>query len=149
MRGGKMDAGIADFFARDAALLPLFGELAKDITAQYPGSELIVQNSQLAFREKKAFCWVWLPIRAKFKDRPEHYFILTFGLNRLLDSPRIVSPAEPYPNRWTHHVIISKRDDLDEELLGWIKQAYDYSQQTISERRKQFPLPDVNNLTKK
>ena len=31
--------------------------------------------------------------------------------------------AEPYPNRWTHHVMIGAGEELDEELLGWIGEA--------------------------
>lgn len=35
--------------------------------------------------------------------------------------------TEPYPNRWTHHILISDTEEIDEELLGWIKEAADFS----------------------
>ena len=38
-------------------------------------------------------------------------------------SPRIDIATEPYPNRWTHHVVVHKEEEIDEELIGWIKEA--------------------------
>ena len=37
--------------------------------------------------------------------------------------PRIWQAVEPYPNRWTHHVLVSDESQLDGELLGWVKEA--------------------------
>jgi len=31
--------------------------------------------------------------------------------------------TEPYPNRWTHHVMIGAEDEIDGELLSWIEEA--------------------------
>lgn len=47
----------------------------------------------------------------------------TFGLGYHLESLRIDAASEPYPNRWTHHVLISEEKEIDEELMGWIKEA--------------------------
>ena len=27
------------------------------------------------------------------------------------------------PNRWTHHILIEQPQEMDQELLGWIKEA--------------------------
>ncbi len=48
----------------------------------------------------------------------------TFGLGHRIQSPRIVESVEPYPNRWTHHVIIQSHSDIDEEIMDWLNQAY-------------------------
>ena len=40
-----------------------------------------------------------------------------------LDSPRIDVAAEPYPNRWTHHLFLSDAAELDAELMAWIQEA--------------------------
>lgn len=32
--------------------------------------------------------------------------------------------AEAYPDRWIHHVILERAEDLDGELLGWPDKAY-------------------------
>ena len=48
---------------------------------------------------------------------------MTFGLSYRLASPRIWQAVEPYPNRWTHHMLVSDETQLDDELMGWIKEA--------------------------
>ena len=54
--------------------------------------------------------------------------LVTFGLAHRVEHERIAVAVEPYPNRWTHHVVISSIEELDEQLLTWIKEAYDFSQ---------------------
>lgn len=39
----------------------------------------------------------------------------------------IDAASEPYPNRWTHHVLVSDRNEIDDELMGWIKEAAAFS----------------------
>ena len=51
--------------------------------------------------------------------------LLTIGLARRLDSPRVA--VEPYPNRWTHHVILSEVGQLDSELMDWLQEAHDFA----------------------
>ena len=86
-----------------------------------------VQKSQISFSNRHNFAFVsFLPAR-KAKERPQNYITITFGLNHRMDSPRIDIATEPYPNRWTHHILISSPEDIDEELMGWIKEAYEFS----------------------
>ena len=35
--------------------------------------------------------------------------------------------TEPYPNRWTHHVLVSREEEIDGELLGWVEEAASFS----------------------
>ena len=53
--------------------------------------------------------------------------LLTFGLSYRKDSPRIAVATEPYPGRWTHHVLLTEPSQLDEELLGWVEEAYTFA----------------------
>ena len=64
----------------------------------------------------------------KKAELPEAYFVLTLGLPAPLDSPRVAAKTEPYPGRWTTHLVISSPSDLDEELFDWIGQAYSFAQ---------------------
>ena len=41
----------------------------------------------------------------------------------LFRSPRIAVATEPYPGRWTHHIVVSSLEEIDDELMGWIKEA--------------------------
>ena len=43
------------------------------------------------------------------------------------EPPRVDAAVEPYPNRWTHHILVSSIDEIDDELLSWIKETSDFS----------------------
>ena len=58
---------------------------------------------------------------------PKGYLVLTLGLNAPLESERVAVKTEPYPNRWTHHFVLSKPEELDEEMISWIREAYDFA----------------------
>ena len=42
--------------------------------------------------------------------------------------PRIAQATEPYPGRWTHHLLVSTPEDLDGQLLAWLQEAYAFAQ---------------------
>lgn len=61
-------------------------------------------------------------------DRPDPYFVVTLGLPCPLASARVAVRTEPYPGRWTHHIVIGSAAELDDELFGWLDQAYAFSE---------------------
>ena len=63
----------------------------------------------------------------KAKDHTAVWMTVTFGLGYRKGSPRIDIATEPYPGRWTHHVMVGSPDEIDEELLGWIQEAAEFS----------------------
>ena len=87
--------------------------------AACPDTHIRVQKTQITFENRHGFAFVSLP-RRKVK---EPTIVVSFGLSYRVDSPRIWVTTEPYPNRWTHHVLVSDETQLDDELLGWIKEA--------------------------
>ena len=52
---------------------------------------------------------------------------MSFGLRYKKESLRIDAATEPYPNRWTHHLLISSVEEIDDELMEWIREAADFS----------------------
>jgi len=112
------------FFSADPYVVPLYKALESllfalgEVTCK-------VQKTQISFSSGKGFAYVWLPIH-KVKGRPEHYFVLSFSLNHQITNPRIVEAVEPYPGRWMHHLILSAPEDLDEELMAWLREAYNF-----------------------
>lgn len=52
---------------------------------------------------------------------------VTFVLGYRKESPRIDVATEPYPNRWTHHVMVGCVEEIDEELMNWIQEAAEFS----------------------
>lgn len=115
---------IEAFFSADPYVIPLYQSLESLLFALGEVTRK-VQKTQISFSSGKGFAYVWLPIH-KVKGRPEHYFILSFSLDHQVVSPRIVEDVEPYPGRWMHHLILSAQEELDEELLDWLRKAYNF-----------------------
>ena len=115
------------FFDEKPAALPLYEAFAKRLLAEIDDVTVKVRKTQISFSNRYNFAFVsLLPVR-KAKARPETYITVTFGLRYKKESPRIDAATEPYPNRWTHHMLISSVDEIDDELMGWIKEAAAFS----------------------
>jgi len=121
-----MDTDVVQFFAKMPGALPLYLAFADNIRVLYPDVKIKVQKSQISFASKHGFAYVWLPMR-QMEGRPAVYMIVSFGLPYSIDSPRIVEAVEPYPHRWTHHVIIASLEDIDEQVMDWIDLSYHFS----------------------
>jgi len=114
------------FFEKMPGMFPLYNAIREIILSEFENVSVRVQKTQISFANKHNFAFVSLPFR-KAKGCPAVYIILTFGLNRRLDHPRIMESVEPYPNRWTHHVIIKSADEIDTEIKEWINEAYHFA----------------------
>ncbi len=111
------------FFDGHPAALPLYEKLKGSILAEVPEARIEVKKTQISFFAKHMFAAVsFTPVR-KAKERPEPFLTVTFGLRHRDASPRIDAAAEPYPGRWTHHVMIGSAEEIDAELMGWIREA--------------------------
>lgn len=111
------------FFARKPAALPLYEVLEQRLLERVGGVTIKVQKTQISFSNRRMFACVSLLPVSKKKDRPESYITVTFGLPYKKESPRIDAATEPYPNRWTHHVLIGRPEEIDGELLAWLTEA--------------------------
>lgn len=115
------------FFNKHPDALPLYELFEQKLLSELGGADIKVQKTQISFSNKHNFAFVsFLPMR-KAKERPQTYIVITFGLGHRVESPRIDAATEPYPNRWTHHVLISEPEEIDEELMGWVKEAAAFS----------------------
>ena len=121
------DLDTALFFNEHSEAFPMYKALEDRILTDIRDVNIKVQKSQITFSNKHGFAFVsFLPAR-KAKERPKVYITITFGLKYKKESPRIDVATEPYPNRWTHHVLISSIDEIDDELLSRIKEASNFS----------------------
>lgn len=122
-----MDADLLLFFNRMPDALPLYEALLRRMQAEIGEIQIKVQKTQISFYRRRMFgCVSFARVRRR-ADCPQRWFTLTFGLDRRVESPRIEAAAEPYPNRWTHHLLISGEEDIDGELMGWLRQAADFA----------------------
>ena len=86
-----------------------------------------VSKTQISFSNKRGFAFVSFNPCRSAKERPDVWMTVTFGLSYRKDSPRIDVATEPYPNRWTHHVMVGSEEEIDAELMGWIREAAEFS----------------------
>ena len=122
-----MNQDILCFFDKKPDALPLYEAFEQKVLSAMPDVSVKVQKTQIAFSNRHHFAFVsFLPVR-KAKERPEVFIVVTFGLGYRVDSPRIDAAVEPYPHRWTHHVLISDKAEIDDELLDWVKEAGAFS----------------------
>ena len=115
------------FFDGKPLELVLYEALFRRLEAEFPDASVRVQKSQISFYGRHLFSAASLPVRRK-KSWPKHCIVLTVGLSRRLDSPRVAVATEPYPGRWTHHILISDKAQIDGELLDWLKEAWAFSE---------------------
>ncbi len=122
-----MNADILSFFDQHMNALPLYEAFEQKVIEDIENIRIKVQKSQISFYSRHLFACVSFARVCKKKDCPAVWIVLTLGLDHRLDSPRIEVATEPYPGRWTHHLLISDPNEIDEELLSWIKEAAAFS----------------------
>lgn len=110
------------FFDGHPLELGLYEALFARMEAAFPQAAVKVQKSQISFYERHLFAAVSLPLRRK-KTWPEHCLVVTVGLNRRLDAPRVAVAVEPYPGRWTHHILLTAPEEIDDALMCWLEEA--------------------------
>jgi hypothetical protein len=110
------------FFNRMPQAYPLYTALKRTVLSRQPDTVIVVQKSQIAFKNKHSFMMVWLPIRS-IKDRPAIYIVVSFGLDRPLVHPRIIQGIQTAPQRFMHHTLISDPAQIDETMLAWIDES--------------------------
>lgn len=122
-----MDEKVLFFFDRHPDALPLYEKLEGQLLSELENVAVKVQATQISFYNRHMFACVSFARVRKKRELPETYIVVTFGLDREIKSPRIAVAASPYPNRWTHHVLISHPDEIDDELMAWLRMASDFS----------------------
>ncbi|MFY9636355.1 DUF5655 domain-containing protein [Pseudarthrobacter sp. BIM B-2242] len=77
--------------------------------------------SQMAFRHRRAFAWVWNPRQHLKTAVPA---VLSIALPRRVDSARFKEVAHVSPGEWMHHLELHKASQLDDEVAGWLREAF-------------------------
>ncbi len=122
-----MDQNTLFFFNEKPQALPLYEAFEGRLLSELEGVNIRVQKTQITLSNRRVFGAVsFLPAR-RAKDRPDPYITITLGLNRREGSPRVDQASEPYPGRWTHHLVIGSAEEIDGELMAWVREAYDFA----------------------
>ena len=112
------------FFNKSTEMLPLYYVIETAIRAEFEDVRVKVQKTQISFYNKHFFACVSLK---KARGWPKSCLVLSLGLNRRLEHPRVAQAVEPYPNRGTHHILVQQEDEVDAELMEWVREAYGFA----------------------
>lgn len=116
------------FFDRQPKALPLYEAFIERLLAVFPETSIRVQKSQISFFNRHIFACVSFQRVRKKAELPDPYLVVTLGLPFPLSSDRVAAKTEPYPGRWTAHIVIGSANDIDDELISWLREAYLFAQ---------------------
>lgn len=109
-----------DVFAASPVGLQIYGRL-QDLLADWEIT-YTATRSQIALRHRTGFAYLWYPGRYLRSEVPA---VLSIPLPERLESARFKQVNNPAPQVWMHHLELAGPDDLDDEVLGWLRAAYD------------------------
>ena len=115
------------FFEGHREVFPIYEAFETRLLQQYPESRIKVQKTQISFSNRHLYACVSFLRPKRKSELPAAYFVLTLGLPYSLESERVAVKTEPYPGRWTTHLVIHMLSDLDQELFEWVRQAYEFA----------------------
>jgi len=105
------------------AASPIGLEIYRRLTDELRGLDVDVRptRSQIAFRRRRGFAFLWDPNRYRSSPVP---VVLSVALPYWLTSTRVKEIVQTTSRTWLHHIELNSLDDLDDELLGWVRTAY-------------------------
>ena len=78
-------------------------------------------KSQIAFRRKRGFAYLWLP--GQYLKNPDAEVVLSIALGRHDPSGRFKEVVHPATHHWMHHLELHGPEEIDAEVLEWLREA--------------------------
>ena len=100
--------------------LMIFKEVERAVAA-LGDATVRVTKSQIAFRRRKQFAFVWRPGQYVRSDVPA---VLSISLAHAVVSDRIKEVAHPAHAVWMHHIELRQPADIDDDVREWLREAY-------------------------
>lgn len=114
---------VEDFFEGSPDGLQLY-RAVENLVAQIGEAGVRVTKSQVAFRRRKGFAYVWRPGQYVTSDVPA---VLSIALPRAVRSDRFKEVAHPSSKVWMHHIELRDPAQIDDEVRGWLTEAYEHA----------------------
>ena len=111
----------ATFFAGHPDGLVIFDGV-RDAIAELGATSMRVTKSQIAFRRRKGFAYVWRPAQYLKTSVPA---VLSIARGRHVSSDRFKSVVHPSPGVWMHHIELRGPQEVDQEVREWLREAFD------------------------
>ena len=121
------DIRTEQFFAGQPESYELYTAFEEMLYQQFSFVRKRVQKTQITFDNRHVFACASLTRVKPGSQLPRPYLTITIGLPYPLNSERVAVKTEPYPGRWTTHFVICSAEEIDEELIGWIRESYDFA----------------------
>jgi Domain of unknown function (DUF5655) len=122
--GGTDDGPTPEsLFAGSPDGLALYRAVA-DPVAELGEAETRVTKSQIAFRRRKGFAYVWRPRQYVKSEVPA---VLSIALPHRLASDRLKEVAHPTAKVWMHHLELGDAAEVDDEVRVWLTEAYEHA----------------------
>jgi Domain of unknown function (DUF5655) len=98
-------------------------EKVRSILAELGPVQVRTSKSQVAFRRKRNFAYLWMP--GQYLSKPGAEVVLSIALGRHDPSKRFKEVAHPAPNQWMHHLELSEPGGIDDQVADWLREAAD------------------------
>ncbi len=95
----------------------------REVLADHADVTERVGRSQVAFRRRRGFAYLWRP--GQYLSNPRAEVVLSLGLPWRLDVPRFTEVVHPAPSTWMHHLELHAAADVDDEVAQWLVAAAD------------------------
>lgn len=115
------------FFNDHPGALPLYEAFSEELLQRFPTTDLRVQKTQITFSDRHVYACVSFARVKKKAELPDPYLVVTLGLPYPLNSGRVAVKTEPYPGRWTTHIVLGAPAELDGEFWLWVSQAHAFA----------------------
>ncbi len=122
------DADTLLLFNAQPGALPLLSALEDAIFTRFPETKRRVGKTQISYYHRFVFACVSLARVKRKAELPRTWLTLSLGLPYPLESPRAAVKTEACPGHWTTHFVLGAPEELDEELLSWLEEAYAFSE---------------------
>ena len=111
-----------EYFAGNAVGLAIFEKVRSKLEALGP-VEARFSKSQVAFRRKRGFAYLWLP--GKYLPKAQDEVVLSIALGRRERSTRFKQVVQVSAKHWMHHLVVNDLRDIDVEVESWLREAAD------------------------
>ena len=109
-----------EFFADHPVGMEVFRRVQAAL-GEYGNVEVRVSKSQVAFRRKRGFAYLWLP--GQYLKGPRAEIVLSIVLGREDGSARWKEVAHPSAKHWMHHLEVDEPDEIEREVVAWLREA--------------------------
>ena len=118
---GPSERTAGDFFEGFPVGLAIYLAIERAVAA-IGEATVRVTTSQIAFRRRRGFAYVWRPGQYVRSDVPA---VLSIALPHEVVSARFKSVVHPSPRVWMHHLELAGPGQVDDDVRGWLAEAYE------------------------